>query len=44
METLEWDHVDSQISEVGVELNWESEVVSDAGHGGGDEMVEVFVG
>jgi len=43
VETWEWDHVDGELSEVRVELTWESEASGDTGHGGGDEVVEVTV-
>jgi len=44
VEPWEWNHVDSQFSEIGVQLTWESEAGGDAGHGGGDEVVQVTVG
>jgi len=44
METWEWDQVDSELSEIGVELTWESEAAGDTGEGGGDEMVKITVG
>ena len=44
MESGEGDQVDSQFSEVRVELTGESEAAGDSGHGGGDEMVEISVG
>jgi hypothetical protein len=40
----EWNHVDGQFSEIGVQLTWESEAGGDTGHGGGDEVVQVTVG
>jgi hypothetical protein len=40
----EWNHVDSQFSEIGVQLTWESEAGGDTGHGGRDEVVQVTVG
>ena len=43
MESGEGDQVDSQLSEVRVELTGESEAAGDSGHGGGDEMVEITV-
>ena len=33
METWEWDQVDSELSEIGVELTWESEAAGDTGEG-----------
>jgi hypothetical protein len=44
METGEGDQVDSELSEIGVELTGESEAAGDSGEGGGDEMVEITVG
>merc|ERR1712049_66240 len=36
VETWEGNHVDSQFTEIGVELTWESETCGDTGHGGRD--------
>jgi hypothetical protein len=44
METGEGDQVHGELSEVRVELTWESEAAGDTRDGGGDEMVEVTVG
>ena len=44
MESWEWDQVDSELSEIGVELSWESEAASNTGDSSGDEMVEITVG
>ena len=44
MESWEWDQVDSELSEIGVELSWESEAASDTRDSGGDEMVKITVG
>ena len=44
VETGEGDQVDSQLSEVRVELTRETEAASDTGHGGGDQVVQVTVG
>ena len=44
METREWDEVDSKLSEIGVELTWESEAAGDTGKSGRDEMVKITVG
>ena len=44
METWEGNHVDSQFTEISVELTGESETGGDSRHGGGDEMVQVTVG
>jgi len=43
VETWEWDKVDCEFSEVGVQLTRESEAARDAGHGSGDEVVKVAV-
>ena len=43
MKTWEGYHVDSQFTEISVELTWESETGGDTRHGGGDEMVQVSV-
>jgi hypothetical protein len=40
----EGDHVDGELSEIGVELTWESKAGGDTGHGGGDEVVKITVG
>jgi hypothetical protein len=34
METWEWDQVDCELSEIRVELTWESEAAGDTGKGG----------
>jgi hypothetical protein len=44
MESWEWDKVDSEFSEIGVELTWESDRASNTRHSDGDEMVEITVG
>jgi len=44
VESGEWNHVDSQFSEIGVQLTWESEASGDSGHGGGNQVVQVSVG
>lgn len=44
VESWEWDQVDGQLSQVRVELSWESEAAGDSGHGGGDEVVKISVG
>ena len=44
MESGEGDKVDSELSEVGVELTRESEAAGDSGDGSGDEMVKITVG
>ena len=44
MESWEWDEVDSELSEIGVELTWESEAASDTGEGSRDQMVKITVG
>lgn len=44
VQTREGDHVDGEFSQVRVELTGETEAGGDAGHDGGDEVVEVAVG
>ena len=44
METWEWDKVDSELSEIGVKLTWESEAASDTGESSRDEMVKITIG
>ena len=44
VETWEGYHVDSQFSQIGVQLTRESETGCDTGHGSRDEMVQVSVG
>ena len=44
MKTWEWHEVDCELSQVRVELTWESEAASDTGKGGRNEMVQITVG
>ena len=44
MESWEWNKVDSELSEIGVKLSWESEAASDTGESSRDEMVKITVG
>jgi hypothetical protein len=44
MESWEWDQVDSELSEIGVKLSWESEAASNTGKGGRNEMVKISIG
>merc|ERR1719199_1841038 len=44
MESWEWDQVNSELSEIGVELTWESEAAGDTGESSRDEMVKITVG
>merc|ERR1711990_1425036 len=44
METWEGHKVDSELSQVRVELTWESETAGDTGEGGRDKMVKITVG
>jgi len=44
MESWERNQVDSELSEIGVELSWESEAASDSGKSSRDEMVKITVG
>lgn len=43
METREGNHVHGEFAEVRVELARETQAGSDAGHDGGDEVVEVTI-
>ena len=43
MESWEWDQVDSEFSEIGVQLSGESEAACNTGNGGGHEMVEITI-
>jgi hypothetical protein len=43
METREGNHVDGQLAEIRVELTRETQAGGDAGHDGGDEMVQVTI-
>ena len=44
VKTWEWDEVDSELSQVRVELTWESEAAGDTGESGGHQVVEITVG
>jgi len=44
MESWEWDQVDGELSEIGVELTWESDGAGGTRHSDGDEMVEITIG
>jgi len=44
METGEWHQVNGELSEIRVELTWESEATGDTGESGGHEMVKITVG
>jgi hypothetical protein len=44
METWERNHVDGQLSEIGVELTWETETGGDTGHDCRDQVVKISVG
>ena len=44
MKTWEWDQVDSELSQVRVELTWESQAACDTGEGSGHKMVEITIG
>jgi len=44
METWEWDQVHGELSEIGVELSWESEAAGNTGESGRDEMVKITIG
>jgi len=44
MESWEWNQVDSQFSQVRVQLTWESQTAGDTRHSSRDEMVKITVG
>jgi len=44
METWEWHQVDGDLSQVRVELTWETEAAGDTGESGRNEMVKITVG
>jgi len=44
MKSWERNKVDSEFSEIGVQLTWESNGAGDTRHGNGDEMVKITVG
>merc|ERR1712228_728484 len=44
MESGEWDQVDGEFPEVGVELTGEPDGAGGTGHGNGDEMVKITIG
>ena len=44
METWEWDKVHGKLSEIRVELTWESQAAGDTGESGGHQMVEITIG
>ena len=43
METGEGDQVDTDLSQVRVELTWETEAASDTGHGSRDQVVKITI-
>ena len=44
MKSREWNQVHSELSEIGVQLSWESEAAGNTGESGRDEMVKITVG
>jgi hypothetical protein len=44
MQSWEWDQVGSKLSQIRVQLTWESQAASDTGDSGRDQMIEVTVG
>merc|ERR1712010_170970 len=44
MESWEWDQVDGKLSEIGVELTWESEAAGNTGESSRNEMVKITIG
>jgi len=43
MESWEWNKVDSELSEIGVELTWESEAASNTGESSRNQMVKITI-
>ena len=37
------NHVDTEFTEISIELTWESEACSDTRHGDGDQMVQITI-
>ena len=44
MKSWERNKVDSEFSEIGVQLTWESDGAGDTRHSNGDKMVEITIG
>ena len=44
MKSWEWNQVDSKLSEIRVELTWESEAASDTGDGSRNQVVKISIG
>jgi len=44
VESWEGDQVNSQFSQIGVQLTWESKTTGNTGHSGGNQMVKISVG
>jgi len=44
MESWEWDQVNSELSEIGVKLTWESEAACDTGKSSRDQVVKITIG
>merc|ERR1712023_597029 len=44
MKTWEWDEVDSKLSQVRVELTWESQAAGDTGESGRRQVVKITIG
>ena len=44
MESWEWNQVNSELSEIGVKLTWESEAAGDTGESSRDQMVKITIG
>jgi hypothetical protein len=43
VKTWEWNHVDSELAKISVELTWEAKASGDTAHACGDEMVKITV-
>jgi len=44
MESWEWDQVNSELSEIRVELTWESKAAGNTGESSRNEMVKITIG
>ena len=43
MKSWEWDQVNSEFSQIGVQLTWESQAAGNTGHSGGDQVVKITI-
>jgi hypothetical protein len=44
VESWEWDQVNSEFSQIGVQLTGESQTTGNTGHSGGDQVVKITIG